>query len=274
MKAYLWMLSFVVVTLGGVHAQDNAGDAKLKADEKAKESHQKMLMPSSKLIGLSVKDGDGENCGNINAFALDREGKIHYVLIGLGGLAGVGETEIAVPWTAFQCICTMEGEKLICNPKVRLTSKQLKTAPQLKAQSYLELTDADWSAKNATFFQASKPVSPIAKNNLIISSKIIDGKVHGSEKETVGQLDELMIRNGTGDVEFLVLGRGGVAGIGESYVAVAFPMLQILGEGKDISLQYRGNVASLENATKVTPSEYPELRLRSVAENTKRGESR
>ena len=274
MKTYLWMLSFALVTLGAVHAQEKVGDSKVTADEKAKVVLQKMLMPSSKLIGASVKDSDGESCGDINAFALDRKGMIHYVLIGIGGIAGVGETEVAVPWTSFQCTCMMEGEKMTCHPKIKLSSKQLKTAPHLKAQNYLELTDADWSSKNSTFFQATRPASPIAKSDLIISSKIIDGKVKGTDKESVGELDELMIMNGTGEVEFFVLGRGGVAGIGESYVAIAFPMLQILGEGKDVTLQYRGNAASLDSATKVTPSEYPELRLRSVAENTKKGESR
>lgn len=231
-------------------------------------------MPTSKLLGTTVKDVDGDNCGDINAFVFDINGQVHYVLIGLGGVAGVGETEVAVPWSAFQCECTMENEKMTCHPKLRMSSKQLQTAPHLKAKGYLELTDTEWSKSNAAFFRTSPMPSPLAKTDMVVTSNVLDAKVMGAGKNSIGQLDELMIQNGNGEIPFAVLGRGGVAGVGESYVAVAFPSLQFIVDDKEPKIQYRGKEGEIEKAIKVTPSEYPELRLGSVANQIKRGESR
>ncbi|MFO0921293.1 MAG: PRC-barrel domain-containing protein [Pirellulales bacterium] len=271
MKFIPWMMSIAVVAMGWAHAQERTRDAAIKVDD-GKSASQKMLMPTSKLIGTTVKDLDGENCGDINAFVFDIKGQVHYVLIGLGGVVGVGESEVAVPWSAFHCECTMENEKMVCHPKLKMSSKQLQTAPHLKAQGYLELTDSEWSKNNATFFRTTPMPSPLAKTDM--SSKVIDTKVMGTGKEAVGQLDELMIQNGSGEIPFAVLGRGGVAGVGESYVAVSFPSLQFIVDDKDFKIQYRGKEGEIDKAIKVTPSEYPELRLGSVANQVKRGESR
>jgi sporulation protein YlmC with PRC-barrel domain len=53
---------------------------------------------SSKLVGLSVYNGNNESLGSINDLLTDKSGNIKAVVIGVGGFLGVGEHLVAVPW--------------------------------------------------------------------------------------------------------------------------------------------------------------------------------
>lgn len=54
---------------------------------------------SDNLIGHSVVNKNGDKLGKINNLAINEQGQITYVVVGVGGLAGMGEKEIAVPFS-------------------------------------------------------------------------------------------------------------------------------------------------------------------------------
>ncbi|WP_244485108.1 PRC-barrel domain-containing protein [Bradyrhizobium tropiciagri] len=51
---------------------------------------------ASKLIGLNVNNDANEKLGDINELLLDKSGKVDAVVIGIGGLLGMSEHDIAV----------------------------------------------------------------------------------------------------------------------------------------------------------------------------------
>jgi sporulation protein YlmC with PRC-barrel domain len=51
---------------------------------------------ASKLMGLDVYNEANEKLGDINELILDKDGKVHAVVIGVGGFLGMGEHDIAV----------------------------------------------------------------------------------------------------------------------------------------------------------------------------------
>src|SRR5215212_2705460 len=53
---------------------------------------------SSKLIGLNVYNQD-DKIGDINELIVDHSGKIEAVVIGVGGFLGMGEHDVAVPFS-------------------------------------------------------------------------------------------------------------------------------------------------------------------------------
>lgn len=59
---------------------------------------------ASKLIGTRVMGANNENIGEINDVLMDQSGKVHAVVIGVGGFLGLGEKDVAVPVTALQFI--------------------------------------------------------------------------------------------------------------------------------------------------------------------------
>ena len=51
---------------------------------------------ASKLVGLKVYNDQNESVGSIAELLMDKSGKINGVVIGVGGLLGVGEHDVAV----------------------------------------------------------------------------------------------------------------------------------------------------------------------------------
>jgi sporulation protein YlmC with PRC-barrel domain len=53
---------------------------------------------ASKVVGLKVYNNDNSSIGSINDLLTDRSGNIKAVVIGVGGVLGVGEQLVAVPF--------------------------------------------------------------------------------------------------------------------------------------------------------------------------------
>ena len=56
----------------------------------------------SKLVGLTIYGSDNQPVGDVNEILVDDQGMIAAVVIGVGGLLGVGEKNVAVPFRAIQ----------------------------------------------------------------------------------------------------------------------------------------------------------------------------
>jgi sporulation protein YlmC with PRC-barrel domain len=88
------LLSFAVIS-GPAYAQTAR-----PADTAAPVATTKMMFKdnwrASKLIGLNVYNEANEKLGDINELILDKSGKVHAVVIGIGGFLGMGEHDIAV----------------------------------------------------------------------------------------------------------------------------------------------------------------------------------
>jgi hypothetical protein len=57
------------------------------------------VMDSRQLIGTKVKGADGKDLGEIDMLLIDRDGKVTHAVIGIGGMLGVGESHVALPWS-------------------------------------------------------------------------------------------------------------------------------------------------------------------------------
>jgi sporulation protein YlmC with PRC-barrel domain len=54
---------------------------------------------ASKLIGLNVYNSDNEKIGGITELIVDRSGKLDAVVVGAGGFLGLGEHDVAIPYS-------------------------------------------------------------------------------------------------------------------------------------------------------------------------------
>ena len=63
------------------------------------------------IIGTRIKNAEGKDLGEIDQLLIDRNGKVTHAVIGVGGLAGVGEKKVVVPWSALKFAPVAEGKK-------------------------------------------------------------------------------------------------------------------------------------------------------------------
>ncbi len=57
---------------------------------------------ASDLMGSRVYGANNENIGEINDVLMDQNGRVHAIVIGVGGFLGIGEKDVAVPMSALQ----------------------------------------------------------------------------------------------------------------------------------------------------------------------------
>jgi sporulation protein YlmC with PRC-barrel domain len=53
---------------------------------------------ASKLVGVAIYGPDNTSVGKISDLLMGRDGKVQYVIVGIGGLLGIGEKDVAIPY--------------------------------------------------------------------------------------------------------------------------------------------------------------------------------
>jgi hypothetical protein len=94
------------------------------------------LLLGSEIKGSKVINLQNEKIGEIEETLIEpASGLTRFAIIGVGGFLGMGETRVAVPWTAFTI--SKEGDK----PKYVLdaTKDMLKNAPKVEGNNYDKL---------------------------------------------------------------------------------------------------------------------------------------
>jgi len=66
------------------------------------------LMRGSQLIGTDVYGADNEKIGDIDEVLVDRQGKIHGLVVGVGGFLGIGQKDVAIPFDQVQWMSSQE----------------------------------------------------------------------------------------------------------------------------------------------------------------------
>jgi sporulation protein YlmC with PRC-barrel domain len=86
----------------------------------------------SKFKGTDVLGANDEHIGDVNDIVFDKTGKIHGVVVGVGGFLGIGEKNVAIDLAAFQVVPADSSKANDPNNvklKVSWTKDELKNAP-------------------------------------------------------------------------------------------------------------------------------------------------
>jgi sporulation protein YlmC with PRC-barrel domain len=66
------------------------------------------LMRGSRLMGIDVYGADNQKIGDIDEVLVDRQGKIHGLVVGVGGFLGIGQKDVAIPFDQVQWMSNQE----------------------------------------------------------------------------------------------------------------------------------------------------------------------
>jgi sporulation protein YlmC with PRC-barrel domain len=66
------------------------------------------LMRGSQLIGTDVYGADNQKIGDIDEVLVDRQGRIHGLVVGVGGFLGIGQKDVAIPFDQVQWMSNQE----------------------------------------------------------------------------------------------------------------------------------------------------------------------
>jgi sporulation protein YlmC with PRC-barrel domain len=105
------------------------------ADKPARDAARETQTPAGKhaglhetadIIGTRIKNSQGKDLGEVDELLIDRSGKVSHVVIGVGGLAGVGEKNVVVPWSDLKFAPGTAGNK----HAITMNEARLESAPR------------------------------------------------------------------------------------------------------------------------------------------------
>ncbi len=218
---------------------------------------------------MTVSEGgekEWDDIGEINEIVLNRNGEVASVIVGVGGLAGIGEKDVAIDMSQLQFV-TEEGDDaddyfLVVNASVAAVGDA--PAYESNARNMDENMDEEAAMKKDKDAQNDVAVNdepradimaptverdgyqPVVSNDLT-AEDLTGARVYGVNDEDVGEISELILTD-DGKVEKAVIDVGGFLGIGEKPVAVEMGELTIIRNdaGDDLRVYIDSTEESLE----------------------------
>ena len=96
---------------------------------------------TSTLLGNDVVNAKGESVAQLNEIVLDvSSARIAYAVLSLGGLLGIGERLVAIPWEALRR--EPENRRLILD----LPHDKLAKAPSFSKHDWPDMSNPEWGA--------------------------------------------------------------------------------------------------------------------------------
>jgi sporulation protein YlmC with PRC-barrel domain len=193
---------------------------------------------ASKLIGAIVKNKAGDSIGEISDLLVSTGANITTAVVSVGGVLGIGEKKIAVPYKSFSV--SPDGKTLYLD----MTADQLKSMPP-----YTEDEKGDAAARQKT--SQNTPNNPLehataastaaaAKTPHVLkateqpASALIGAEVVDRANAKVGKIKDVIVSTSGGRQAQAVLSvGGGIANIGGREIAVPLDDLTIQRGGEN-----------------------------------------
>jgi sporulation protein YlmC with PRC-barrel domain len=131
--------------------------ARPSAGSEAQSTQPSPFLRASKLVGMNVKNGQGENLGDVKDIILDTErGQIVYAVVSFGGFLGMGDKLFAVPWNALRHPEGANRDYYVLN----VDKETLKTAPGFNENTWPDMANRSWQEDVYRYYNNLVPYQP------------------------------------------------------------------------------------------------------------------
>jgi sporulation protein YlmC with PRC-barrel domain len=101
---------------------------------------------SSQISGMTVNNPQGEKLGKIDDLLFDQSGALKYVILSHGGVLGIGDKLIAIPWRALKL--GTDKKTLVIN----VDKVALEKAPNFDPKEWPKVTDPETLKKIELYY--------------------------------------------------------------------------------------------------------------------------
>lgn len=232
---------------------------------------------ASALIGKSVYGStakDAEPIGDINDVVMTTGGDVLAAVIGVGGVLGIGEKDVAVDINRLQWIPVEDSRRLVADA----TKDELKKAPAFDRSAFDDYATLGFVAPAmkkidegfASLKKQSKDaVDSLTKNDetlvtvdpaKVTTDELIGARVYGANNEDIGEIDKVL-RGAGNRVEAYVVDVGGFLGLGEKPVALASGTGRLMQaeDGGEVEVHVPFTLAQLESHPAYSDEEYDSM---------------
>jgi sporulation protein YlmC with PRC-barrel domain len=228
-----------------------------------------ILISGEQAMGKDVRGLNDEKVGDINDLLISRpDGRVSIALIGHGGVLGIGEKVIAVPYDALSC---NHKDRVYMLP---ISKDRLKAAPALEKGEWRTLSEPSKLDTSYTYFGLTRPTGPNADDRayateahsalktadwpLLRVSDVRGQKLMADDGRELGKVDDVVFDANSGRIAFAVVKFGGFLGMGEDRVAVPWTVFDVNKDGKLFAVNL--DQEAVKAAPRITKSDWSEIR--------------
>ena len=242
----------------------NASDDEKRNDPRQAGAHHQYLetMPargyhSDNLIGQDVMSRrSNETIGTISKLLLDENDKIVAAVISVGGVLGIGEHDVAISWDQIE----RRGDGDDTTLWVNMTEESLENAPKFSDETGYSRRDQQRTTgqradqrddqrigqradradqrtddQRAAYGRTAQYLETMPSRGFHSDNLVGQDVKSRANNETIGNVSKLLIDN-DGQIVAVVVGVGGLLGIGERDVAIAWDQVERRFDGDDVTL--------------------------------------
>jgi sporulation protein YlmC with PRC-barrel domain len=203
------------------------------------------LVTGKNIIGKDVVSSSGDELGEINDLLIaTKPGRVKYVVLSRGGLAGVGDTLYAIPFPAFDFDAV---EKRFMLP---VSEDQIKNAPKLEGTDWKMLSQEDRARQLNQYYSIDddderrhkvfderdwghkRDDAALQRWPLLKATDVRGQTLMSDEGTELGTIKDIVIDRTSGRIAFAVVSFGGTLGIGDKLVAIPWDLFDVNTEGK------------------------------------------
>jgi len=185
----------------------------------------------SALRKAEILNQANEKIASVSDLILSPDGKVHYAVLSVGGVVGIGAKYTAIPWEKLD-IRHVNNKWAVNLP---LSKESLEHAPLIESDNYREFANNAWVSRVCEYFSTQlgpatskggdRKTTPEAMATMLRASKVLGAPLQNAQTDSLGSVEDLLLdRNSR--VAFAIIGHGGVLGIGESYIPVPWSKLK------------------------------------------------
>jgi len=113
-----------------------------------------MVLRATKIMDAKLKNIQNEDVGEVEELLLDRNYRVAYAIIGRGGVLGIGENFIPVPWSKLRT--TYNRETTAVAAVIDATKQKLEQAPLVKGDNYATMLAPGFAAQVDRYFGVTR----------------------------------------------------------------------------------------------------------------------
>lgn len=280
----------------GIDVQVEAKKPVLSDNVNRPQTQQAIGRRASEIQGMTIKNDMGKDLGAVRDVVVDtKTGKVKYAAVAYGGFLGLGSKLFAVPFEAFDYRPESQDDDSVL--LLNLSEETLRNAPGFDSDNWPNMADKKFTSAVDTHYRANRPMADATNEGVKVdvgdvnvdvnvkrdesvdeaqreriadtdtkslhvlrADDIMGMEVVNKANEDVGSINDLMIDMGTGEVRYVALSVGGLAGIGDSLHAIAWDKFQLSQNADNNEQQFVLNMDAkmLEDARGFDQNNWPQ----------------
>lgn len=201
LTAGLFAIGLAFALSGGPRARGAENEPAASTNTSAAAEQSARDLRASKVIGMAVRNAQGEKLGKIDDLIIDvHNDRVSYAVLSFGGALGLGSKLFAYPLPLFHTAAG-RADELVLN----VDKDRLKSAPGFERKNWPDWNKDTYRQDVDRYFGPTVTAKSLPNQRLARASDLIGKNVDDRDGKRAGELKDIVVNLGSAQVHYAVL---------------------------------------------------------------------